>query len=262
MSGIFQFNEKLEKTSLAEMLQTIYRHKVPGLIELSRQGVVKRIYVENGVVFHARSSDRNDRLGPFLYRSGLLGREDLKKSMHERAISGKRHGEVLIEAGLMSPAAMADAIRGHMEEIVWSVFSWQEGQVSFKIGGFEDSMMLKIHLPLRRVILRGIIQAPDTKSLVAKLGTKTTAFAPCFSTEDLIEIALDQDEYNLLRLVDGKRQLYDICDAGPFSMSENARRMYAFHVLRLIERVDAKRIQKSGAFKIRVADRSSRVELD
>jgi hypothetical protein len=224
--------------------------------------VVKRIYVENGVVFHARSSDRSDRLGPYLYRSGRLSREELECSMQLRAISGKRHGQVLIEEGLMAPSEMAVAIRGHMEEIVWSVFSWQQGQVSFKIGGFEESIMLKIHLPLRRVVLRGITRTPGTRAMVAKLGKKSSVFSPCYSTEDLIEIALESDEYNLLRLVDGERKLYDICTDGPFSLAENARRLYAYRVLHMIERVEDHDIQKSGVFKIRVADRSSQFELD
>ena len=37
------------------------------------------------------------------------------------------------------------------------------------------------------------------------------------TTEDLIEVAMDEPELQLLRLLDGKRSLYEVCTSGPFS---------------------------------------------
>ncbi len=122
-----------------------------------------------------------------------------------------------------------------MESVVCSVFSWQRGEVTYRIGDFNEPIMIKIHLPMRQVIVRGIKQVPDTKALVSRLGKKSTVFSPSYSMEDLIEVALNRTEYELLCLVDGKRRLYDLCTAGPFSVSENARLLYAYRILNLIE---------------------------
>jgi hypothetical protein len=51
----------------------------------------------------------------------------------------------------------------------------------------------------------------------------------------LIEISLSKEEFQLLTLIDGKRTLYEVCTTGPFGVSENARLIYAFRVLQLIE---------------------------
>jgi hypothetical protein len=61
---------------------------------------------------------------------------------------------------------------------------------------------------------------------------------------------MDEEELKLLRLVDGKRTLYDVCTSGPFTPAENARLIYAFHVLRLVRRRVADRT--SGVVKIRL----------
>jgi hypothetical protein len=61
-------------------------------------------------------------------------------------------------------------------------------------------------------------------------------------------VALDEGELKLLRLVDGKRTLYEVCTSGPFSPAENARLVYALYVLRLIRRRNADR---PGVLKIR-----------
>jgi Domain of unknown function (DUF4388) len=235
MSGPFQFQVTLAETSIAEVFWTIYRHKVPGLIEMRREGVEKRIYINDGAVIHAGSSDRTDRLGAFLYRIGKVTRQELADTMQERESTGKRHGQVLIEKGIMAPQDLYDAIRQQMESIVWSVFSWQSGDLSFKIGEFNDPMMIRIHLPMRQVILRGIKKVQDAKALVSRLGRKGSIFRPVYSTEDLIEVSLTKEEYHLLTLIDGKRTLYEVCTTGPFGVSENARLIYAFRVLQLIE---------------------------
>ncbi len=251
MGKTFHYRETLEDTALSEMFSTIYRHKVPGLIEISRDGIVKRVYINEGNVIHASSNDRADRLGAHLYRVGKLTRKQLVDTMRQREQSGKRHGQLLIEARVLSPGELHDAIRSQMESIVWSVFSWQRGDVTFIIGELWEPMMIKIHLPMRQVIVRGIKQVPDTKSLVARLGRKSTIFRPSYSTEDLIEMALDSKEYELLCLVDGKRRLYDICTAGPYGVPENARLLYAYRILNLIETAEDKETSPTGSVMIR-----------
>ncbi len=250
----FEYEDSLEETALTEMFANIYRHKVPGLFEIARSDKIKRIYIADGNVFHATSTDRADRLGARLYRSGKLSREQLTETIKLLELSGKRHGQILLEHGLLSPGDLYEAIQKQAEAIVWSVFSWQTGQVRFKIGEFTENFMIKIHLPVRQVIVRGVKKLPDAKALVAKLGKKSTVFRPTYQPEDLIEIALNSEEYSLLRLVDGERSLYEICTRGPYSASENARLLYAYHTLHLIERVDA---PASSGVKIRYAPDST-----
>jgi hypothetical protein len=207
------------------------------VIEAEREGIVKSVHIREGRVIHAASSDLNDSLGTFLRRSGKLSDEVYAETMRLRGESDRRYGELLVEQGVLSPAQVYQAIRQHVEAIVWSLFYWQDGAVIFKIGDFAPpNSRIRIELPMRQVILQGIKRAPNAKALIARLGTKDTVFHPTWHTETLIEAGLDANEYALLDLVDGQRTLYDVCTEGPFSAAENAKLTYAFHVLRLIDR--------------------------
>jgi hypothetical protein len=245
----FQYRGDLRQTALPEMLFTIYLHRVPGVIECRRGEVLKKVVLRDGAVVHAASSDREDSLGTFLRRADRITADQHVLTDKIRANSSdKRHGELLIEHGVLSPALLYEGIQEQIRSIVWSLFSWEEGEVTFSIGEFEDDGMIRIHLPMRQVILQGVKRAPDARALVARLGRKETIFEPTWSTEDLIEVALDDIELKLLRLFDGRRTLYDVCTTGPYSPAENARLVYAFHVLRLIRRRNADR---PGVVKIR-----------
>lgn len=256
----FQYRGELAETALPEILYTIDRFQVPGIIEASRGGVVKRVFIKEGHVVHATSSDRDDSLGTYLQKGGLLTAEAYAETMRERERSNKRYGVLLIESGLLSPTEIYRAIREQIEGIVWSLFYWHEGRVTFSIGDFRESDTVRILLPMRQVIFQGIKRAPDAKALVSRLGRKETLLEPCYRSEELIEVALDALDVRLLALVDGKRTLYDICSQGPYSAAENGKVLYAFQVLRLIrvagvavegEPGAPRRDEPSGAIRIR-----------
>lgn len=229
----FQYRGHLRDTALPEMLYSIERFRVPGVIEATDGPVVKRVFLRDGYVIHAASNDRGDSLGEFLRRRGDVDQKGLDGLSRRRAKSKKRFGELLIESGLMTPREVFAAIREQIEDVVWSLFYWSDGEVTFSIGEFRDADMIQIQLPVGRVIIEGIKRAPEAKPLLDRLGNKDTVLEPSFRPESLIELSLDRDEYALLRSVDGVRTLYELCSEGPLSPAENAKMLYAFHVLHL-----------------------------
>jgi hypothetical protein len=246
----YQYRGELGQNALPEMLYTVFLHRVPGVIECSQGDVLKRVFLRDGAVIHASSTDRQDSLGIFLHRTGRIDAGEYTLTDGLRASSpDKRLGELLIENGILSPQQLYEAIQEQIRSVVWSLFAWESGEVAFSIGDFEEADMVRIHLPMRQVILQGVKRAPDAKALVARLGRKETQFEPIWKTEDLIEVAMEEPELTLLRLVDGKRTLYDVCTRGPFSPAENARIIYAYHVLHLIRRRVAER---PGVVKLRL----------
>jgi hypothetical protein len=220
------------------MLSTIQRFQVPGVIEARRAGVSKRVHIRAGHVLHATSSDLEDSLGSYLLRSGSITREQFDQTMRMRERAERRYGALLVELGVLSPSAIYEAISKQVESIVWSLFYWQTGEVTFSIGEVAEAGMIQILLPMQKVILSGIKRAPNAKTLVARLGRKQTVFETSYNIETLIASGLTAEDYQVLRLVDGQRTLYEICMEGPMSPADNAKLLYAFHVLGLIRTED------------------------
>jgi hypothetical protein len=233
----FQYRGDLSQTALPEILYTIDRFQVPGVIEAQRGAAIKRVFIKEGNVVHASSSDREDSLGRYLEVSGLVSPVVFAPTRRAPPPTNKRYGVLLMEHRLLSPGEIYRAIRKQIEGIVWSLFYWQEGSVSFSIGEFREPDSVRIQLPMRQVILHGIKRAPNAKALVARLGRKETVFEPCYQVEELIEVAMDADEYSLLQLVDGRRNLFEVCTQGPHTAAENGKLLYAFQVLQLIRRL-------------------------
>lgn len=236
MNRKFEYRASLREVTLPEVLYTVHRFRVAGTVEAVHGSVVKKVVLQDGQVVHAGSNDRADSLGEYLKRIGKLTEEDYKEVAGARRSGKKRFGVLLIELGFLTPREVYEAIQAHIEEIVWSLFNWRDGEIVFNVGAYGDPQRVRIQLPLRRVIFEGIRQAPEAKPLVERLGKRSTIFETCFQWEDLIEIGLDSDAYRLLSEVDGKKSLYELCSFGPLSAGENAKLLYAFQVLHLVRR--------------------------
>ena len=251
MEKRYQFRGSLAEQPLAEILYKAHRYNVPGVVEASRGDVVKRIYLQADEVIFASSSDMRESLGYYLLQSGQLSREDFRRTMRLRRDSETRYGHVLIEHELISPADLRRAIQLQTAKVLWELFSWSEGEVTFSIGKFDPPSHSRIHFPVSLAIKEGVKRSGDARLFVSRIGERTTVLEPSYSTETLITASLEDAEYELLRRVDGNTSLVDLCRTGTFDAPTNGKLLYAFHVLQLVRRVGADQPKTSGAFKMR-----------
>lgn len=253
VEGRHQFRGNLAEQPLAEILYKIYRHRVPGVIEAVRGDDVKRVFLRGGYVVGALSSDLSESLGHYLLNSGRISREDFRRTMRERRASGKRYGALLVEAGLLSPADLHAAVQEQMAEILWNLFSWTAGQITFNIGEFSDPVPVLTHIPLRQAIKEGVKRMPDARELLSRIGGKQTRLEICYELEDLVETCLDSEEYELISSVDQDKTLIDLCTGGPFDIRLNGLLLYSFWVLKLVRRIEGTAKPSSGSIKIRLS---------
>lgn len=231
----FVYRSELEKTPLPEILATINRYGVPGVLEVCREDVTKEVFFLEGDVIFATSTDRRESLGEYLVRSGEITREQLARSSEELASTpGARHGEILVRMGYVSQGVLGKSVRRQVQSIMWSLFNWNDGHVSFKVGTSKQNETFKIKIPTARAILAGCRRIEDPKIITARLGGRGAVFKRLPRPPHLERFRFEADELELLELVDGKRNLYDLCEAGPLSPGANARILYALVELQMV----------------------------
>ncbi len=231
------FAGDLADTPLPEMLATIHRNRVPGVLEVQLGEFSKRVFILGGDIIFASSTNRGESLGDLLLASGQITVAQYRESALQLLGSpGKRHGQVLVEMGMLSEREMRAAVLEQVQRIVWSLFDFTEGLVSFTLGEDRADEVYKLRIPTPRAVLHGCKTVGDAKRLVTRLGGKGSLFLRQPVPEQLSDFQLEAAEEELLNLVDGRRSLFDLCDQGPFSAGLNARVLYAFNCLGLIHK--------------------------
>ncbi len=238
--GEFIYRGDLGRSPVPEILATIHRYGVPGVLEFHRGDGRRKLYFLDGDVIFASSSDRADSLGDFLLKEGRITQSQLEVSIAElRRSQGKRHGKILVQMGFLRPEDLGSAVREQVQGILWGLFNWTEGEVKFSVGRFKDDEVYKIKIPTPRAILSGCKHIVDAKPVMARLGSRSTIYRRLEMPNHLENLQLDSSERAVLQSVDGKKTLIEICEAGPLSAGVNARILDAFMHLGLIERANA-----------------------
>ena len=250
----YQYTGNLAEEPLPEILRTIHHHRVPGVVTATSGDVVKKIYLMGGNVIFATSSDLHDSLGAYLKKSAIISSGELRVSTSRiDASQGKRHGELLVEMGALTPDQLRQIVTEQVKAILYSIFSWEKGTVTFEAGRFRTDELIQLDVSTPQAIADGIRLLPDPRRLVLRLGPSWTIFERGDMEPEASGVSWSEGELKLLSLVDGRRSLRDLITAGPGDVSTNAKLLYAFWVLHLVSRRD---VLTSGIKKIQWKTRS------
>ncbi len=241
----FTYKARLSEQPLPEILFTIAQYRVPGVVTILNQGITKQIFVDDGNIIFAASNSPDDHLGEFLFRCGKISRVDYDKSIQLMSESkGKWQGEILIDLGALKRDELPWAVRSHQQAIVWSLFNWFDGEVNFHLGKFRHSKPIQLDIPIPRAVLDGVRHIQNAKRVIGLMGSRDTVFRAEENALLCIELyGAEEKERTVLRLVDGKTNLYDLCAGSPFNPHETARILYGLFTLKLIYRKDPEGIR-------------------
>ncbi len=152
--------QRLEGTSIPELLWQLHESGHTGTLLLERAGVRKALYFRDGHVIFSASTDPEDRLGSLLFRRGELELGALVDAGAE-VVRGRRLGQVLIQRGLIEPGALVRAVIDQVREIALSVFSWSSGGYRASRAGLPGRETVTLEMPMEELILAGVRRVRD-----------------------------------------------------------------------------------------------------
>jgi hypothetical protein len=229
----FEYRGDLGTTPLPEILATIHRYRVPGIVTLSRGQRRRRIHIDGGLVIFATSNEPEMGLGAYLMSRGALTLE-LAREAEERRL----------QMGIVTAESLNEAIHEQILGILWTAFDWDGGDVVFEIGRRRAGEVVRIDISIPGVILGGVRRAADVRRLIQRLGNAQTLLE---RTENSMLEIFRPEEKAFYKKIDGRTGLQALCASGPGNVSDNARILYAMFCLGLL-RADA--TAQGGARKI------------
>lgn len=125
----------ISEFSLPEILQLLSSQRKTGVLQLEMEGDSAAFDFEEGRITGGfyRKKDRQEFLGGYLFKTGLLTETILAKAeeMHEKLKIPLE--EVLIEKGFISHEDFTEIIRFKIQEIMDEVFTWVDGHYTFDL---------------------------------------------------------------------------------------------------------------------------------
>ena len=221
---------RLSDVSLPEMLIFLKVSQKTGVLSFVQTGVRKALFFLEGRVVFAASSLSQDRLGEVLLRGGKISADEYLR-LSQRIRGGQRMGKALIEGGVLAPRDLWWGIEQQVREIVWSLFSWEEGSFQFEESDRPRSEKITINLEVEALTVEGIRRISGT-------GTISNHFVPVDTilerTAKLSPVPLEPYEEHVLRQVNGKKTVAEICKDSEIGEAETRKVLHTFMAVAVI----------------------------
>jgi len=236
----------LEERSLPAVLRPLLREKNTGPLRLVRGRVAKTLYLSDGRLIFATSTDPDDRLGEMLLRKGLISYRSLEESV--RAIkAGKRQGTLLVESGAIRSKDLIAGVTEQVQEIIYSVFQWEEGSFEFQEGDLPSREVIVLRMSTSDLIMEAVRRIDRWTRIRRGVGGLAQEYRlTADSATSMGDMALQKDEVDLIASIDGVMTLEEICAAARQSDFKVCRAVWGLWAAGVLERVpqDAGRVGK------------------
>ncbi len=239
------FTGNLQTVTFPDLLQLFSAGKKTGTVNIIRGNIRKEIVFKEGNIISARSTDaEEDYLGQILLKAGRLTKTDLQRAVYMHKTSGKRIGQVLVEMKLLSREELGLLLKQQVEEVIYNLFSWKEGEFIFKEGQLPTSREGLVELNTMNIIMEGTRRIDEWVEIQKVLPNDhqilRVASSPQVKSD---EVTISIDEFRILTLIDGTRTVQQILEQSPLGDFATSRAVYKLMLNKLVEIGGAKEVE-------------------
>jgi hypothetical protein len=227
----------LKTVSFPDVLQLLSTGKKTGILGLSNGSRKKEIAFREGNIIYASSVGANeDLLGNLLLKRGKISKKDLERAITLHKQSGRALGSTLIDMELFDKTEVAECLRMQIEEIVYNLFSWGEGDFSFSEGEAPKNVKLLVNLSTMNIIMEGTRRIDEWLEIQKVLPPNDVLLRIRLMPKGKMEeVVLSLDEFKILSIINGERTLPDLIEASPIGEFPTCRALYKLIVAGLVE---------------------------
>lgn len=226
----------LKTVAFADILQLLSTGQKTGILRVATANRGKEVAFRAGdIVFASSSNSSEDMLGALLLKRGRLSKEDLERAIVLHKQSGRPLGETLIDMKVFTPEEIAECLQMQVEEIVYNLFSWPEGEFDFAEGAEPVGAPFLLQLPTMSVMMEGARRVDEWVEIQKALPKDDVLLRMAHVTSDSDEITLSMDEFRLLPMITGERTAPQVIDMSPIGEFPSYRALYKLIVSGYIE---------------------------
>ncbi|HET7040389.1 MAG TPA: DUF4388 domain-containing protein [Gemmatimonadales bacterium] len=199
-------------------------HDVFQLLDLSRKTGILRVssqlrqnagtvVFDQGAVVAAEIKSNPHPLGSVLIQAGKVREEDLQRARDmQKGGDPRRLGEILVTIGALSARELQRQVRAQVEAVVFELMSWSEGYFSFEEGVPDASLAdAEVRIPVEAVLMEGARRIDEWSQIQTRI--PHLGIVPRFAAADSGSLDLHPDEWSVLAVIDGERDVREVAGA-------------------------------------------------
>lgn len=219
-----RFKGDLASVGLPDVLEFLRVTRRTGVLNFKKDRLKKNLYIKDGNVIFATSSELEDRLGDLLLKWGRISKEAYDRSVAMLG-SKKRQGRILVELGALTPKQLWEGVQDQIRHIVYSLFNWETGIFYFAEGELPSKENITADVSISELIVQGIRKIQEPSSLITKFPSREVILSRMdYGIKERVK--LERFERYVLELIDGQKTIEEICHDSEIGDAETFKVMY------------------------------------
>lgn len=247
MSEELRIEGTLAETTVPDLLRSLLRNVESGMVSLESMGRHDNIYVSEGRIVYAHTSDPDLGLAEILLRNGELNLSQYQ-SAQENLAGSKRIGSVLVELGFLKPDELIRAVERQVSNVVWETVAFRSGTYAVEFTSEFPQEIVILSINTERLIMDGIHRI-DYWSLIERgVGKRSRLLRHAAGADSRIyHLDLTEEESHVYGLLSEVGTVESICDRSYLSNFATCRTLWALLAANLLEDAEASQIHQQRA---------------
>lgn len=223
---------------IVEVMQMLGMQRQTGRLTIRSASEEAAIYFRDGAVVFSSGNggDAGAGMDALLRRSCRVDNDSLQHAMSIAGMTGEQVDKVLIREKLLDARTFADCLRRHTESVVYKVMAWKEGAFCFETVP-PPVFAVPLQIKVDDLLMEGARQADEWTLIQQKIPNLNVVFEPMISNaEELSTRGMSDTDLRVFSLIDGRRTVQDIIDAGYAGEFEAAKSIFILLSVNLIRR--------------------------
>lgn len=221
---------------LSDFLYLVDRGYKTGCLHLNRENDAAILFFDKGKLIYATRKAQGESLGDLLVRLGKITPTQLSEV--QKSKNGAPLSQALVDTHFMSRDELQKVLQTHIEEEVYGLFGWPEGDFRFEQGQKpeSDAPIMPSPVPVENLIMEGVRRIDEWGRIKDRI-----------PSTDMIVRFVDQpggkakgvnlapEEWRVFARINGRDTLAEISQKTSLSEFDVCRIVYGFVTAGLVE---------------------------
>jgi len=206
----------LRDFSTTQLLNLVNLARKTGLLSIMSQAGSARLYFREGKLIHASIGSVDGHLADMLLKAGKLSPEQAEKIEAQAEMqSDKQLGLALMNAGYVSQDDIVQSVKDYMLDIVYTLFSWNEGEFQFDQNTLPSGDRIAVPINLENVILEGSRRIQESELLQSELPDLNSVALRFTDNPDarLRNVNLSVEEWRVISFINPRNTIKQIAQS-------------------------------------------------
>jgi hypothetical protein len=231
----------LRDFALHDFLYLVDRGYKTGSLQLERPASqdAAHLFFDKGKLIAVIRPHRRERLGEMLIRLNKITPQQLAQALHTQQMGDNRPvGHILVDIGATTPNDLQNCIQQQIEETVYDLFAWRDGEFRFQAGQrpAADDVQSLVPLPVENLIMEGVRRVDEMSRIREQIPNNDLLVRFVDRPQEkAANINMTADEWRIFARINGRASINDIADKTGLTAFQVSHIIYGFITAGMVE---------------------------